>query len=142
MMRPRTLIPQLSEIPRQWHLVDADGKILGRLAVQVAILLRGKHKPLFTPHLDCGDSVVVVNARKIQVTGTKLQTKQYQRYSGYPSGLKKEPLERLLNRRPTEVIRRAVVGMLPRGPLGYRLVRHLHVYAGPEHPHQGQLKGK
>ncbi len=141
MIKTKTYIPKKSEISRQWHLLDAEGQILGRLAVRVAVLLRGKHKPLFTPHLDCGDSVVVVNAGKIRVTGTKLQTKLYQRYSGYPSGLKKEPLERLLNRRPTEVIRRAVVGMLPSGPLGYQLVRHLYIYAGTDHPHAGQVKG-
>lgn len=134
------MVPKPNEIPRQWHLMDAEGQILGRLATRVAVLIRGKHKPIFTPHLDCGDNVVVVNADKIQVTGTKMDTKIYQRYSGYPGGLKKEPLERLLHRRPTEVIRRAVIGMLPNGPLGNRVAKHLHIYAGAEHPHGPQLK--
>ena len=140
MIRAETIVPKLNEIPRHWHLMDAQGQILGRLATRVALLLRGKHKPIFTPHMDCGDNVVVINAEKIQVTGTKMETKIYQRYSGYPSGLKKEPLQRLLARRPTEVVRRAVVGMLPNGPLGNRVVRRLYIYAGGQHPHGAQLK--
>lgn len=139
-LRPRTFMVKHDEVPRQWHLVDAEGQILGRLAVQVARLLRGKHKVVFTPHVDCGDGVVVVNAQKIRVTGNKPRTKLYQRYSGYPGGLKKEPLEHLLSRRPTEVVRRAVVGMLPKNSLGDRLARRLRVYAGPAHPHAAQVK--
>ena len=140
MIGQKTFQLKPSEVTRKWHLVDAQGQVLGRLATQVAILLRGKHKPTFTPHVDCGDGVVVINAQKIRVTGTKLKTKIYQRYSGYPSGLKKEPLERLLARRPTEVIRHAVVGMLPGGPLGRQVARHLRIYAGPKHPHEPQVK--
>lgn len=140
MLRPRTYVAKASELSRQWHLIDAEGQVLGRLAVRVATLLRGKHKPVYTPHVDCGDGVVVVNASKIRVTGTKLESKVYQRYSGYPSGLKKEPLGRLLSRRPTEVIRHAVVGMLPSNPLGRQVARHLKIYPGATHPHAGQLK--
>ena len=111
------------------------------MAARIAVLLRGKHKPLFTPHMDCGDEVVVVNAEKIRLTGTKLTTKVYRRYSGYPSGLKEETAGRLLSRRPTELLRRAVEGMLPSGPLGQRAARRLKVYAGPNHPHAAQLAG-
>ena len=140
MLRAKTFVAKPGAVPRKWHLVNAEGQTLGRLAARVAPLLRGKHKPIFTPHVDCGDPVVVVNAEKIRVTGNKLETKVYRRYSGYPSGLKEEPLGRLLSRRPTEAIRRAVVGMLPGGPLGYQAARHLHVYAGPTHPHGAQIK--
>ena len=139
-LRPKTYMVKHEEVPRQWHLVDAQGQILGRLAVQVSGLLRGKHKPIFTPHVDCGDSVIVVNAEKIRVTGNKLETKLYQRYSGYPGGLKKEPLQHLLSRRPTEVFRHAVAGMLPKNPLGRRLAKRLRIYAGPSHPHAGQFQ--
>ena len=125
-----------------WHLIDAEGQTLGRLATQVAVLLRGKHKPIFTPHVDCGDEVVIVNAEKIHVSGAKLETKIYQRFSGYPSGLKNEPLGRLLTRRPTEAVRRAVVGMLPKGPLGRQVARKLRIYAGPTHPHGAQLQNQ
>ena len=130
------------EVKRSWHLIDAEGKTLGRLAAQIAVLLRGKNKPIFTPHVDCGDGVVVINAKKIEVSGNKLTTKKYHRYTGYPSGQKEESLERLLHRRPTEVVRRAVVGMLPKGPMGRTVAKHLHVYEGPEHPHQSQLKAE
>lgn len=140
MLRARTVIPNLSEVPREWRLINAEGQVLGRLASRVALLLRGKHKPTFTPHMDCGDSVVVVNAEKIQVTGNKLDQKIYRRYSGYPGGLKEETLRRLLNRRPTEAVRRAILGMLPKGPLGNRVAKRLHVYAGPDHPHAPQMK--
>ena len=129
------------QLPRRWHLVDAQGKILGRVATQVAHILRGKHKVIFTPHVDCGDGVVVINAEKIRLTGTKLDTKLYRSYSGYPGGLKQEPVRSLLNRRPTEVIRRAVVGMLPKNPMGRQAVRRLRVYKGTQHPHQAQLEG-
>ncbi|MBI3318177.1 MAG: 50S ribosomal protein L13 [Candidatus Omnitrophica bacterium] len=140
-MRTKTFQIRVEEVSRQWHLVDAEGKILGRLATQVAVLLRGKQKPVFTPSVDCGDGVVVINAEKIRVTGTKLETKIYRRFSGYPSGLKEEPLGSLLSRRPTEAVRRAVIGMLPSNPLGRQVAKRLKVYAGAQHPHAAQLKG-
>jgi large subunit ribosomal protein L13 len=127
-----------SEIERHWRVIDADGAVLGRLATQAAATLRGKHKVSFTPNLDTGDPVVIVNAAKIKVTGKKLADKQYIRHSGYPGGFKAETLERLLARRPEEVVRRAVRGMLPRNRLGEKMSRKLFVYAGPEHPHQAQ----
>ena len=126
------------DVPRSWHLVNAEGQILGRLATKVAGLLRGKQKTVFTPHVDCGDGVIVINAEKIKVTGAKLDTKTYQSYSGYPDGLTREPLRRLLDRRPTEAVHRAVVGMLPKNPLGRRAAKRLRVYAGPNHPHDAQ----
>jgi large subunit ribosomal protein L13 len=127
------------DITRDWHVVDAAGQTLGRLAAEVASLLRGKHKPTFSPHLDMGDYVVVVNAEKIRVTGRKRQQKVYYRHSMYPGGLKVESLEKLLARRPTRVIERAVRGMLPHNRLGRALYRHLKVYAGPDHPHEAQV---
>lgn len=126
------------EIDRHWHVVDAEGATLGRLATRIAATLRGKHKPSFSTHLDVGDPVIVVNAAKVRVTGKKLSDKQYVRHSGYPGGLKVETLERLLARRPEEVLRRAVRGMLPRNRLGDRMIRKLFVYAGAEHPHAAQ----
>lgn len=141
----KTYTAKGSEIQREWRVVDADGATLGRLATQVAAILRGKHRATFTPHLDTGDPVVVVNAAKIRVTGRKLQDKLYVRHSGYPGGMRSESLERLLARRPEEVIRRAVRGMLPQNRLGEQMIRKLHVYAGAEHPHAAQkpteLKG-
>src|SRR5919198_2718976 len=134
----KTYATKSSDITRQWRVVDADGATLGRLATEVAALLRGKHKATFAPHLDTGDPVIVVNAAKIRVTGNKLRAKRYVRHSGYPGGLKAETLESLLARRPEEVIRRAVRGMLPRNRLGEQMSRKLHVYAGPEHPHAAQ----
>jgi large subunit ribosomal protein L13 len=126
------------EIERRWYVVDADGQILGRLATQIAETLRGKGKPQYTPHVDSGDFVVVVNAEKIAVTGNKLEEKMYHRHSGYPGGLKSRPLRDELERRPTEVIRKAVKGMLPRNRLGRAQIRKLKIYAGPEHPHEAQ----
>ena len=133
-----TYTVKAGDVKRQWWVVDADGATLGRLAKRVASALRGKHKPAFTDHLDVGDAVVVVNAARVRVTGRKLQQKQYVRHSGYPGGLRAETLERLLQRRPEEVIRRAVRGMLPRNRLGDRMIRKLFVYAGPDHPHAAQ----
>jgi len=133
---------KLGEIERAWRVVDAEGAILGRLATQIASTLRGKHKPTFAPHLDTGDAVVVINAAKIKVTGNKLKDKAYIRHSGYPGGFKSETLERLLERRPEEVIRRAVRGMLPQNRLGEQMARKLYIYAGPEHPHQAQRPEK
>ena len=126
------------EVERRWYLVDADGKTLGRLATRIADTLRGKDKPQYTPHVDTGDFVVVVNAEKIAVTGKKLDDKVYYRHSGYPGGLKERTLREELDRRPTEVIRRAVKGMLPRNRLGRAQLRKLRVYAGAEHPHEAQ----
>jgi len=123
---------------RNWYVVDADGKTLGRLATQIADVLRGKRKPTYTPHVDVGDFVIVVNAEKIAVTGKKREDKLYWRHSGYPGGIKSQSLGDLLERRPEEVIRRAVKGMLPRNRLARQQLRKLKVYAGPEHPHQAQ----
>ncbi len=134
----KTYVLKQADIARTWRVVDAEGQILGRLATRVAALLRGKHKATFSPHADMGDPVIVVNAAKIRVTGNKLAAKTYARHSGYPGGLRVETLERLLRRRPEEVIRRAVRRMLPDTKLGDALARRLHVYAGPEHPHAGQ----
>jgi large subunit ribosomal protein L13 len=126
------------EVERIWYVVDADGKTLGRLATQIADTLRGKRKPQYTPHVDTGDFVVVVNAEKIAVTGKKLDEKLYYRHSGYPGALKSRPLREELERRPTEVLRTAVRGMLPRTRLGRAQLTKLKIYAGPEHPHAAQ----
>ena len=125
-------------VERRWYVVDADGQTLGRLATQIADTLRGKRKPEYTPHVDTGDFVVVVNAEKITVTGKKMDEKLYHRHSGYPGGLRTRTLREQLDRRPTEVIRKAVKGMLPRNRLGRAQLRKLRVYAGPEHPHVAQ----
>ena len=126
------------EIDRLWYLVDAEGKTLGRLATQIADTLRGKGKPEYTPHVDTGDFVVVVNAEKIAVTGNKLDDKIYYRHSGYPGGLRERPLREELARRPTEVLRKAVKGMLPRNRLARAQITKLKIYAGPGHPHEAQ----
>ena len=126
------------EIERLWYVVDAEGKTLGRLATQIADTLRGKRKPQYTPHVDTGDFVVVVNAEKIHVTGKKLDEKMYYRHSGYPGGLRKRTLREELERRPTEVLRKAVRGMLPRTRLGRTQLTKLKIYAGPDHPHDAQ----
>jgi large subunit ribosomal protein L13 len=127
---------------RNWLVVDAEGKTLGRLATQLADLLRGKRKPTYTPHVDVGDFVIVVNAEKIVVTGNKLAAKRYWRHSGYPGGIRSRTLGEQLERRPEEVIRRAVRGMLPRNRLARRQIAKLKVYAGPEHPHAAQQPEK
>jgi large subunit ribosomal protein L13 len=124
---------------RNWLLVDAEGQTLGRLATQIADALRGKRKPTYTPHIDTGDFVVVVNAEKISVTGNKRAEKRYYRHSGYPGGLKSRTLEEMLDRRPEEVIRLAVRGMLPRNRLARKQITKLKIYAGPEHPHAAQM---
>ena len=126
------------EIERLWYVVDAEGKTLGRLATQIADTWRGKRKPQYTPHVDTGDFVVVVNAEKIHVTGKKMDEKMYYRHSGYPGGLRKRTLREELERRPTEVLRKAVRGMLPRTRLGRAQLTKLKIYAGPEHPHDAQ----
>ena len=135
----KTYATKQSEVTRSWRVVDADGVVLGRIATEVAAILRGKHKTIFSPHLDTGDPVIVVNAAKVRVTGNKLKAKNYVRHSGYPGGLRSETLEQLLARRPEEVVRRAVRGMLPRNRLGEQMSRKLHVYAGADHPHAAQI---
>ena len=137
-MMTKTYAVKSSEIQREWRVVDADGQTLGRLATRIATLLRGKHRVTFSTHIDTGDPVIVLNASKIKVTGRKLQAKQYVRHSGYPGGMRTESLERLLARRPEEVIRRAVRGMVPQNRLGEQMMRKLHVYAGADHPHAAQ----
>ena len=134
----KTYSAKPGEITREWYLVDAEGKTLGRLATQIADTLRGKRKPQFTPHVDTGDFVVVVNAEKIQVTGNKLDQKRYYRHSGYPGGLKSRTLREQLDRRPTEVLRIAVKGMLPKNRLARQQITKLKIYAGSEHPHAPQ----
>ena len=134
----RTYTPKASEIERQWLVVDADGQTLGRLATRVARLLTGKHKPTYATHIDTGDHVIVINAEKIKVTGDKLESKHYYRHSGYPGGFRQESLAHLLERRPEEVVRRAVRGMVPHTRLGTQQLRKLKVYAGAEHPHEAQ----
>ena len=134
----KTYAAKAGDIQREWRVVDADGATLGRVATQIATLLRGKHRATFSPHLDTGDPVIVVNAAKIRVTGKKMTDKLYIRHSGYPGGFRAENLEKLLARRPEEVIRRAVRGMLPQNRLGEQMIRKLHVYAGADHPHAAQ----
>jgi large subunit ribosomal protein L13 len=134
----KTYAVKASEIERQWWVVDASDQTLGRLATRIATLLEGKHKPIYSPHIDTGDHVVVVNAGKVRVTGNKLVQKRYYRHSGYPGGLKEESLEALLGRKPELVIERAVKGMLPQNRLGRAMLKKLKVYGGAEHPHQAQ----
>ena len=134
----KTYSAKPGEITREWYLVDAEGKTLGRLATQIADTLRGKRKPQFTPHVDTGDFVIVVNAEKIHVTGNKLDQKRYYRHSGYPGGLRSRTLREQLDRRPTEVLRVAVKGMLPKNRLARQQITKLKIYAGPEHPHEAQ----
>lgn len=134
----RTFIPKKDDIEQKWWLIDAEGRILGRLATEVADLIRGKRKPQFTSHLDTGDFVVVVNAEKIKVTGRKLEQKKYYSHSLYPGGIKEETLKDLLAKKPEEVIKKAVWGMVPKGKLGRALYKKLKVYRGPSHPHEAQ----
>jgi large subunit ribosomal protein L13 len=134
----RTYTPKAGDVERRWYVVDADGQTLGRLASRVARLLEGKHKPGYATHMDVGDHVVIVNAARIVVSGDKAETKVYARHSGYPGGFREETLGQLLARRPEEVIRRAVRGMLPHTRLGARQLRKLKVYAGADHPHEAQ----
>lgn len=126
------------EVERKWYVVDAEGQTLGRLATEIATILRGKNKPQYTPHVDTGDFVVVVNAEKVVVTGRKAEQKVYRRHSGYPGGLKETSYERMMERRPTEILRRAVKGMMPKNRLARQQLRKLKIYAGPEHPHAAQ----
>ena len=134
----KTYMPGAQTIERKWYVVDATDQTLGRLATQIAGVLRGKHKPIYTPHLDTGDYVIVVNAEKVKVTGKKLEEKIYWHHTGWVGGQKKTSLKRMLQIHPERVIEHAVKGMLPKGPLGRQMYRKLHVYAGAEHPHQAQ----
>jgi len=134
----KTYSVKADEIKREWYLIDAEGKTLGRLASEIAKILRGKHKPIYSPHLDCGDYVIVINAEKIRVTGRKLDQKIYYRHSGYPGGLKSITLREQLAKHPERVIKAAVKGMLPKNRLGRKMLKKLKVYAGASHPHQAQ----
>ena len=134
----KTYVPREGEIRREWWLVDAEGKTLGRLATEVASRLRGKHKPGFTPFLDTGDHIIVVNAEKVVLTGRKLSDKYYRRHSGYPGGLKEVSAKEMIKKHPERLIESAVKGMLPKGPLGRQMARKLKVYKGPSHPHASQ----
>jgi large subunit ribosomal protein L13 len=134
----RTYSPKASEITRKWHVVDADGLVLGRLATEVARVLRGKHKAVFAPHIDTGDHVIVINASKIVLTAGKGDRKNVYRHSGYPGGLKTETFSQLLARKPEEAVRRSIKGMLPKNRLGRQMLTKLKVYAGPTHPHAAQ----
>lgn len=137
-----TFMANPQNVQRKWYVVDAEGKTLGRLASQVAAILRGKHKPTFTPHVDCGDFVIIVNAEKIHLTGKKLTDKMYRRHTGYPGGMKEVAAKDMLERRPTRAVELAIKGMLPHNKLGADMYRKLKVHAGPEHPHAAQQPEK
>jgi large subunit ribosomal protein L13 len=134
----KTYQAKKEEAPHQWYLVNAEGKILGRLATELAKILRGKNKPTFSPHVDTGDFVIVVNAEKVALTGKKMKDKIYYHHTGYPGGIKAISAEKLLAKKPTEVLRIAVKGMLPKNSLGRQMLQKLKVYAGPDHPHEAQ----
>jgi large subunit ribosomal protein L13 len=134
----KTFTAKEYKVEKKWYLVNAENRILGRLASQIAIRLRGKHKPIFTPHADTGDFIVVINAEKVTLTGSKWDNKLYYRYSGYIGGLKKISAKQLLEKKPEEVLRLAVRGMLPKNSLGRRQLKKLKIYSGPNHPHQAQ----
>jgi len=134
----KTVSANKSTVQKEWYIVDAKGEVLGRLASVVAMVLRGKHKPSFTPHVDCGDSVIIINAEQIKLTGNKMTEKQYVRHSGYPGGQRMQTPEDLLSKKPTAVVERSVKGMLPKSRLGSELFRNLHVFAGENHPHEAQ----
>ena len=133
-----TVSARPADVERTWFLVDAEGKILGRIATQIASVLRGKHKPTFTPHVDTGDFVIVINAGGVELTGRKRENKTYYRHTGYPGGIREVKVGRLLETHPERVLEAAVKGMLPRGPLGRRMFKKLKVYGGPKHPHAAQ----
>jgi len=134
----KTYQAKKGEVEHRWCLVNAEGKVLGRLATEVANVLRGKNKPIFTPHTDTGDFIVIVNAEKLVLTGKKMKDKKYYHYTGYPGGIKETSAEKLLAKKPTELIRIAVKGMLPKNSLGRQMLRKLKIYAGPNHPHEAQ----
>jgi large subunit ribosomal protein L13 len=137
-----TYSPKPNEIERAWHVVDAEGLVLGRMATEVARVLRGKHKPIFAPHLDTGDHVVIVNADKVVLSAGKADRERVYRHSGYPGGIKSNTYGELLHRKPADAVRRTVKGMLPKGPLGRQMLTKLKVYAGPDHPHQAQAPAR
>jgi len=137
-----TFVPAAHEIDRRWHVIDAESQVLGRIASSAARLLQGKHKPRYTPFLDLGDHVVIVNAERVRLTGRKEEQKLYRRHSGYPGGLTEVNAREMLAKHPTRVIESAVRGMLPKGPLGRQMARKLKVYAGPKHPHDSQQPNK
>jgi len=134
----RTFSPKPADITRRWLVIDADGAILGRMSTEIATLLRGKHKPIWAPHVDTGDHVIVVNASKLNIDPKKASDKLYHRHTGYPGGIRTESLEHLMGRNAEKVVRQAVKRMLPKGPLGRQMLRKLKVYNGPTHPHQAQ----
>jgi len=134
----KTFSAKPHEVLHDWFVVDATDRVLGRMASQIALRLRGKHKPIFTPHVDTGDFIVVVNASKLRVTGRKTEDKMYYRHSGYPGGIYSTNFAKLQGRFPTRVLQKAVKGMLPKGPLGFAMLKKMKVYAGPEHPHAAQ----
>ena len=138
----KTFVAREQDIDKKWYVVDAENKVLGRLATQIAVRLRGKHRPLYTPHADTGDFIVVVNAKKVTMTGSKWDRKMYYRHSGYVGGLKQISARKLLEKKPEEIIRYAVRRMLPKNSLGRRQLKKLKIYAGPEHPHQAQKPEK
>lgn len=137
-MRMKSFIEKPQNVERKWFIVDAEGKTLGKVASRVASILRGKHKSTFTPHVDCGDYVIVINAEKVEVTGRKRKNKIYKRHTGYPGGLKEVTFQQLQAAKPEEIIRHAVKGMMPKGKLGRQMCKKLKVYAGPEHGHAAQ----
>ena len=137
-----SFIAKPQEVERKWYVVDAEGKNLGRMCSQIAAILRGKNKPTYTPHVDCGDYVIVINAEKVAVTGKKRKEKIYKRHTGYPGGLRETNFEKLQAKKPEEIIRHAVKGMLPDGKLGRQMFKKLKVYAGPEHAHAAQKPEK
>ncbi len=138
----KTFMAKKEDQQKTWYLLDAEGQTLGRLASKAAVMLRGKNKPEFTPHVDTGDHIIIVNAEKVRLTGKKLQQKQYYRHTGYPGGLKTTPAHKMLKEKPQEVLRKAIRGMLPKNKLGAQIFKKLKVYAGPEHPHQAQIPQK
>ncbi len=136
----KTISAKAADIERKWHVIDAEGVVLGRLAAVIATRLRGKHKPLYTPHVDCGDNIIVINAEKVRLTGRKMQDKRYYHHTGHPGGIKETSPEKIFaGKFPERVIEKAVERMIPRSPLGRQVLTKLHVYAGTEHPHAAQL---
>jgi large subunit ribosomal protein L13 len=138
----KTIFVKPKDVERKWWLVDADGQTLGRLASRITGVLRGKHKPIYSPHMETGDYVVVVNAEKVKITGNKRQQKVYYRHSGYPGGLKTESLGKLMTTKPTFALEHAIKGMLPRGKMGRKISKNVKIYAGTEHPHEAQKPEK
>ena len=134
----KTVVPKKEQVEQKWYVVDAEDQVLGRLAARVAVLLRGKHKPQFTPHLDLGDHVIIINAEKLKVTGRKASEKRYTQYSGYPGGLRFRDFNQVMQKYPERILKSAVKGMLPKNRLGRKIFRKLKVYSGPEHPHLAQ----